>query len=65
MKIIKVKVHMDWKYAETTPSEDVLEIEMTEEDYNNEKQRNDIIQTEYEEWLWNEIGDYTYWEEVE
>lgn len=61
---VKLKCHMGWKYAETRPSEEVLKIRMTREEYKDKRVRNQILQEEYEMWLWNEIGDHTYFEEI-
>lgn len=48
-------------YVRSDVSEEV-EIEFTEEEYNDEKKREKIIEEQYEEWLWQNIE--TSWEEV-
>ncbi len=45
---------------------DVIEdvnIEFTEEEYNNEEKREKIIEKVFDEWLWDNIE--TNWEEIE
>ena len=63
--IIKIECNFSWKYAGCSDTREILEVEMTEEEYNNATIRYDMSQKAYEDWIWNEIGDYVYWEEVE
>ena len=67
VKIKKVKVLFGFSfgYAGIKDIKEIIVIDMTEDNYNDLQIKNNIIAKEYEEWLWNKIGNGSYWKEIE